>query len=158
MRSLARIPILVAVLVYTGHEAVAQSNSTKDTEKIALIRQILDATHAADQVVGAIEAAVPTQRAANPRVPAVFWDRFLVQARQRRGEFIDSMVPLYGRNFELAELKALLQFYQSPLGQRLLEAQPVLMRESMQMGQRWGARIGAQIGQELAAEGVQIQP
>ena len=149
---------LAALLICVGREARAQDAAPAGTEKTAVIRQILVVTHAADQVVGAIEATVPIQRASNPRVPAVFWDRFLVQARERRGEFLDSLVPLYSRTFEVTELKALLQFYQSPLGQRLLDTQPGLMRESVQIGQRWGARLGAEIGQQLAAEGVQIQP
>jgi len=157
-----RNPLLAALFVaVTGvlcapGEAAAQAQP--DPAKVAVIRQILEVTHAADQVVGAIEASVPAQRASNPRIPAVFWDRFLAQARARRGEFIDSVVPIYSRTFELAELKTLLQFYQSPLGHRLLEAQPGVMRESMQLGQRWGARIGADIGQQLAAEGVHVQP
>ena len=149
---------LAALLICVGREARAQDAAPAGTEKTAVIRQILIVTHAADQIVGAIEATVPVQRASNPRIPAVFWDRFLVQARERRGEFLDSLVPLYSRTFEVTELKALLQFYQSPLGQRLLDTQPGLMRESVQIGQRWGARIGAEIGQQLAAEGVQIQP
>ena len=155
----ASAALLVAVALVSHHgDAAAQAAPQADSAKVAVIRQILDVTHAADQMIGAIEASVPAQRASNPRVPAVFWDRFLVQARARRGEFIDSLVPLYSRTFELAELKALLQFYQGPLGRRLLEAQPILARESMQLGQRWGARIGADVGQQLAAEGVQIQP
>lgn len=149
---------LAALLICVGREARAQDAASAGTEKTAVIRQILVVTHAAEQVVGAIEATVPIQRASNPRVPAVFWDRFLVQARERRGEFLDSLVPLYSRTFEVTELKALLHFYQSPLGQRLLDTQPGLMRESVQIGQRWGARLGAEIGQQLAAEGVQIQP
>ena len=149
---------LAALLMCVGREATGQSAAPAGTEKTALIRQILHVTNAADQVVGAIEATVPVQRASNPRIPAVFWDRFLVQARERRGEFLDSLVPLYSRTFEVTELNMLLQFYQSPLGQRLLATQPELMRESVQIGQRWGARIGAEIGQQLAAEGVQIQP
>jgi uncharacterized protein len=153
-----RTLIVAAVLTCAGRGAQAQTAPPAGSEKTAVIRQILDVTHTADQAVGAIEASVPAQRASNPRIPAVFWDRFLIQARQRRGEFVDSLVPLYSRTFELAELQALLQFYQSPLGQRLLEAQPGLMRESIQLGQRWGARIGAEIGEQLAAEGVQIQP
>jgi len=158
------IPFAGAVLVAAAAigciqtDAAAQVPTQSDPAKVVVIRQILDATHAADQVVGAIEASVPVQRASNPRIPGVFWDRFLAQARARRGEFIDSLVPLYSRTFELAELKALLQFYQSPLGHRLLEIQPGLARESMQLGQRWGARLGAEIGQQLAAEGVQMQP
>lgn len=99
---------------------------------------------------------MPVQKASNPRIPAVFWDRFLAQARARKGEFIDSLIPIYSRTFELSELKGLLQFYQSPLGRRLLAAQPAVMQESMQLGQRWGMRIGAEIGQQLAAEGVPI--
>ena len=159
-----RIPFAGAVLLAVTAvlcpqtNAAAQTAGQSDQAKVAVIRQLLDETHAADQVVGAIEANIPVQRASNPRIPAVFWDRFLVQARARRGEFIDSMVPLYSRTFELTELKALLQFYQSPLGHRLLEIQPGLTRESMQLGQRWGARLGAEVGQQLAADGVQIKP
>jgi hypothetical protein len=152
----AALFVAVTGVLCAPGEAAAQAQP--DPAKVAVIRQILEVTHAADQVVGAIEASVPAQRASNPRIPAVFWDRFLAQARARRGEFIDSVVPIYSRTFELAELKTLLQFYQSPLGHRLLEAQPGVMRESMQLGQRWGARIGADIGQQLAAEGVQVQP
>jgi hypothetical protein len=87
--------LLAVALVSRQGDAAAQAVSQADPAKVAVIRQILDVTHAADQMVGAIEASVPAQRASNPRVPAVFWDRFLVQARARRGEFIDSLVPLY---------------------------------------------------------------
>lgn len=149
---------LAALLVCLGREARGQNTAPAETEKTPLIRQILDITHAGDQVIGAIEATVPAQRASNPRIPAVFWDRFLEQARKRRGEFLDSLVPIYSRAFEAGELKALLEFYQSSLGRRLLDRQPQLMRESMQVGQRWGTRLGAEIGRQLAEEGVQIQP
>lgn len=136
----------------------AQTTSDSEARKLALIRELLEVTRAADQVVLTIESSVPMQRAANPRIPAVFWDRFLAQARVRRAEFIDSMVPLYGRSFDIADVKAMLELYKSPFGQRLLQAQPKLAQESILIGQRWGMRIGAAIGQELAAEGIQIQP
>ena len=71
---------------------------------------------------------------------------------------MDSVIPLYARSFDMADLRAMLELYKSPFGQRLLEVQPKLVQESMVIGQRWGARIGAEIGQQLAAEGVQIQP
>jgi hypothetical protein len=155
---LVRTCSLAALLICVGREARGQGAAPAGTEKTAVIRQILVVTHAADQVVGALEVTVPAQRASNPRIPAVFWDRFLAQARERRAEFLDSLVPLYSRTYDVTELKALLQFYQSPLGQRVLDTQPELMRESAQIGQRWGARIGAEIGRQLAAEGVQMQP
>jgi hypothetical protein len=49
-------------------------------------------------------------------------------------------------------------FHQAPLGQRLLELQPAISRESNETGQRWGAEVGTAVGEELAREGVAIQP
>jgi hypothetical protein len=135
-----------------------RSGSGTDTAKIVLIRQVIAAARAADQAVLAMEAGLPAQRASNPRIPAVFWDRFAERVRTRRAEFVELLVPIYDQRFSPAELRDLLAFYQSPLGLRLLEVQPDLTRDAMMAGQRWGMRLGAEIGQDLAAEGIQIQP
>ena len=157
-RSMRSLILVAALFVLSGARLPAQSRASADSQKVVLIRKILDVTHAAEQMTSAIETSVPMQRAANPRIPPVFWDRFLTQTRARRGEFVDSLIPLYSRSFELADLKAMLDLYQSQFGQRLLKIQPQVMQESMQLGQRWGARVGADIGQQLASEGVRIQP
>ena len=151
--------VLALTLLYCCSPAalVMAQGSPPTAQKAALIRQILDETGSGEQMLGAMETSVPIQRASNPKIPKVFWDRFLTAARERKGEFLDSMIPLYNRTFTEAELKGLLQFYQSPLGQRLLQVQPDLIRESMQMGQRWGYRLGAEIGRQLAAEGVKLE-
>jgi len=57
-----------------------------------------------------------------------------------------------------AESRGLLALHQTPLGQRLLEVQPAIGRESMEAGQRWGAEIGTAAGEEPAREGAAIQP
>jgi uncharacterized protein len=150
--------LLAGVLLFLGNSLQAQTTAAADPQKVLVIREILRVTRAAEQVTSAIETGVPAQRAANPRIPSVFWDRFLTQTRARREEFVDSLIPLYSRSFELADLKAMLELYQSPFGQRLLRVQPQVMQESMLLGQRWGSRIGFEIGQQLAAEGVRIQP
>jgi hypothetical protein len=157
--SVLRLIVILAIPLFARLAgAEAQSGGGASADKVTVIRELLSVTHAADQVLAVVEASVPAQRAANPRIPAIFWDRFLAQARRRRGEFVDSVIPLYARSFDMADLRAMLELYKSPFGQRLLEVQPKLVQESMVIGQRWGARIGAEIGQQLAAEGVQIQP
>lgn len=157
--SLLRLLAILAALWFARIAgAEAQSGGGANADKVTVIRELLAVTRAADQVLAVVEASVPAQRAANPRIPSVFWDRFLVQTRSRRGEFVDSVIPLYARSFDVADLRAMLELYKSPFGQRLLEVQPKLVQESMVIGQRWGARIGAEIGQQLVAEGVQIQP
>jgi hypothetical protein len=101
-----------------------------------------------------METAMPAQRAANPLIPDVFWDRFLKRARDKRGEFLEALVPIYDRYFSLADLNELIRFYGSPLGKKLLSATPQIARESILEGQRWGFRIGQEVGEELAREGI----
>jgi hypothetical protein len=147
----------LAALVLVPAPVAAQTPAS-DARKEAVIRQLLDVLHAADLMVGAMEANVPAQRAASSAmgVPPVFWDRLLAAARARRGELLDALVPIYARAYELSELNALLAFYKSPIGQRVIELQPGLLQESTQAGQLWGERIGAAVGEQLAREGVQL--
>lgn len=160
MSALVRFAAAVTVLALCSLPAAlaAQQPADPDAEKSTLVRQLLERMGAADQLVAAMEAGLPAQRAANPRIPAVFWDRFLAEARERRGELVDSLVPIYTRTFTIDDLRAIVAFYDSPTGRRLLETQPALMREATALGQAWGSRIGAEIGRQLASEGIVIQP
>ena len=160
MRPVVRFALaLIAVACTVAPSfAEAQTAAPTDTAKARVIRQLITKARLADQALQAIEQQMPLQRASNPRVPDVFWDRFLEQARARRGELEDAYVALYDRNFTTAELKELLAFYDSPIGKRFLEVQPVLMREGIALGQAWGTRIGADVGRTLAAEGVKPGP
>ena len=127
---------------------------SSNPEKDAVIRRILDVTKTAELILTTIEAGLPAQRASNPAIPAAFWDRFAARARAESRSLIDSLVPIYDRAFTTEELKELLRFYESPLGQRLIAATPDLSRESMLAGQRWGFVIGQEIGAQLQREGL----
>jgi hypothetical protein len=155
MRAAVRFALIAATATcaLAPASALAQSAASPDTAKARLIRQLIADAHLTDQALQVIEQALPAQRAANPRVPAVFWDRFLEQARARRGELEDGYVALYDRNFTAAELRGLIAFYESPIGKRFVEVQPTLTREGMAMGQEWGTRIGADVGRTLSADG-----
>jgi hypothetical protein len=134
--------------------ADCQAAGANVSEKEEIIRRILEVTKAAEVMLVAIEAGLPAQRASNPGVPAVFWDRFAVRARDERQSLIDSLVPIYDRAFTTAELMQLLQFYETPIGRRFIAASPEIARESILAGQRWGMIIGQQIGAQLQREGI----
>ena len=132
--------------------------SRRDSAKAALLRQLLVRTQAVDQAIALMEATLPAQRQSNPRIPAVFWDRFIAEARARRGELADMISVVYDRHFTTEEVRQLLEFYDTPIGRKLLVAQPTIVQQSAQAGQQWGQRVGAAIGAQLAAEGVVITP
>jgi uncharacterized protein len=50
-------------------------------------------------------------------------------------EIFDAMIPIYQNHLTSADLDAVVAFYRSPAGQKLLKEQPAMMAESMQAGQ-----------------------
>lgn len=50
-------------------------------------------------------------------------------------ELVDDSIPIYARNFSVAELNELTAFYRTPIGAKLLAVSPTLMAESMQGSQ-----------------------
>jgi hypothetical protein len=158
LRSSLLIAALVAVALPNAVVAQATQQSQIEPAKAKLIRELLKRTRAVDQSFAVMEAAMPAQRAANPRIPAVFWDRFEQAARARRGEFEAMMIDVYDRHFTTDDVRAVLAFYDTPAGAKLLRETPLLMQEMMAAGQAWGERIGQDVGEKLAAEGVRIEP
>ncbi len=47
-------------------------------------------------------------------------------------EMMEATVPVYQRHLSKSDLQAMVAFYSSPVGQKLLRVQPVMMQESMQ--------------------------
>ena len=157
---LALLLSLAATMVIAP-DVRAQSQASavvRDSSKAALVRQLLKEIHAVDMSLTAIETSLPAQRAANPRIPAVFWDRFAALARSRAPQLEDILAAVYDRHFTADELRQLLAFYRSPIGRKMLSEQPGILRESMAAGQQWGQKVGAEVGEQLAAEGIRIQP
>ncbi|HEV8400381.1 MAG TPA: DUF2059 domain-containing protein [Gemmatimonadales bacterium] len=150
----ARPITLLTFLVLALAAPVRAQKQPVDPATAETVRRLLELTGAARMALQAMEAMVPAQRQAMPQVPAAFWDAFLAHARRDIPQLVDSLVPVYAAHFTLAQLQELVRFYESPLGRRLAEQQPLIAQESMQVGQRWGALLGAQVGDSLARAGV----
>jgi hypothetical protein len=163
--SVAVIVALCAIVSAGAHaqgagasKSTDSASSTRPSEKMTLIRQLLSRTQAVEQAISMMETSLPAQKQSNPRIPPVFWDRMLAEARAGSGDLADRLALVYERHFTTEEIRQLLQFYETPIGRKLLATLPAITLESMQAGQEWGQRIGAKIGAQLAAEGVFITP
>ena len=49
-------------------------------------------------------------------------------------EMIEAMVPIYQRHLTKSDLEEIIRFYSSPVGQKLLNKQPVMVQEGMEAG------------------------
>jgi hypothetical protein len=59
----------------------------------------------------------------------------------QENELTDAIVDVWATNFSVEDLKALHDFYATPLGQRLITTLPQITQQGMAAGQAWGRRI-----------------
>ncbi len=80
----------------------------------------------------------------------LFFAKFQTKAEIK--EVLDLAIPVYDKYFSHEEIKGLIQFYQSPLGQKAITMLPKLMEEVGDAGRQWGQRLGRECMQEVLAE------
>jgi hypothetical protein len=67
-------------------------------------------------------------------------------------ELSDEMARLYATRFTEQELKAILAFYQSPAGKKLLTEQPTIVDTSMHFAQDWANKLSDQVISKMRDE------
>jgi len=67
-------------------------------------------------------------------------------------ELSDEMAELYAKHFTEPELKAILVFYQSPAGKKLLAQQPDVIDSSMKFAQDWANKLSDQVIAKMREE------
>jgi hypothetical protein len=128
---------------------LAAQDATDRAARVAAARGFLKSSGAVDAMVAGMRANLPAQRQAMPQVPEEFWTRFETRMVKEAPALGDSIAFLYAQKFSVRELQQLTDFFNSPIGRRLVAVQPLLIAESSAIGQRWGARLGEEIAKEL---------
>ena len=70
----------------------------------------------------------------------------------REKEIGEGMAQLYAGDFTEQELKDLVTFYKSPLGQKLLSTEPVAIQMSMSYMNKWAQTFAETVNAEFRAE------
>jgi uncharacterized protein len=64
----------------------------------------------------------------------------------------DAAVPIYARAFSMEDIQAITQFYESPLGQRVLKALPDVTRESEELGVQMEQKGAMNVLQQMSSD------
>ena len=141
--------------------AASASTQTKiDPSKEADIRKLLDVMGAksnAAQIMGQMtESLKPTLTKALPpgeyraKLVDLFFTEFLSRADPQL--LMNMAVPVYDKNFTADEIKGLIRFYETPLGQKSASVLPRIAIELSLSGQKWGEELGRQTMQDVLRE------
>lgn len=64
----------------------------------------------------------------------------------------DEIIAIYHRYFTGADIKGMIQFYSTELGQKTITMMPILMQEGMLAGQHWGQSLAPKINQRITTK------
>jgi hypothetical protein len=138
-----------------------------EPERLAAARDLLQATNTESQfttvipmMFGQLKQSMPP---AGPKMQEELdkvFDEVQKQFIERRNEVLDQIAVLYAQKFSAEEMKALADFYRSPIGQKFIAAMPELTAEAMKMGNIWGRNIAMdaerKVREEMRRRGFQL--
>ncbi len=145
--------------------AVSNGQKKIDPAKDADIRKLLELTNAnalmAQSVENMEKNIKPMMAKALPagdyqeKLLDLFFERF--RSKLDLQKLLDLAVPLYDKYLSDEEIKGLIQFYQTPIGQKALKVLPQLTAELAGAGQKMGETIGRESMMEILAEHPEIE-
>lgn len=156
--------LIVGCLVgFAGSPSMAQrapaTPSAPSAEAVGLARELLQVMGSDKQfdamiplmsqnMAGLLKSQKPGDAKVIDEVFAAIGKRFL----ERKSELLELLAPLYAARFAVPELKEMVGFFKSPVGQRLAAEMPALSQDAMKVGMVWGQRIGKDLEQEVVRE------
>jgi hypothetical protein len=143
-----RSGVLLFLFLLTPFLATAaQPGPTPSNPKEALIRDLLKTVGTTDLMQQMKRQIFDSFRKMAPAAGDEIWRE--LERRFDVDELTEKLIPIYDKYYSAEDLKGIVQFYQSPLGQRVLSTMPKVLSESMTIGQEWGRRKGEEIEKEL---------
>jgi hypothetical protein len=78
-------------------------------------------------------------------------ESFFQEKLEAPGGMVDQLIPVYDKYWTHEEIKALIAFYQSYLGQKSVEISPKISDEAYVIGSTWGQSLGPEIVRRFQA-------
>jgi hypothetical protein len=104
-------------------------------------------THATDTVTATIKNQIEIQKKQGPQIfPDAFWTD--MQAEFAKVDWVKIATPVYQRYFSEEEAEAVITFYSTPVGQKVLESSQVMTQELSSQGYTLGAEIGKRVAEK----------
>lgn len=125
--------------------------SFSQTQPKEPVFQLLDAMKISTNMNQMVDVLRKNPMFASSNVPDEFWEEF--KAEMSSDELMKEIAAVYSKYYSEEEMMDLIQFYNSPIGQKTLEITPALTGETMQIGQRYGMQVIQKISEKMKEKG-----
>ncbi len=151
----------------SGSNSASASQSKIEPAKEADIHRLLDLAgtkNAMTQIMDGMEKNIrPVITNSLPpgeyraKLVDLFFEKFQAHSKAEIQQLLESAVPLYDKYFSREDIKGLIEFYQTPLGQKALSVLPKLSIEMQGEGMKLGEKLGRQSMMEVLSEHPELQ-
>lgn len=142
---------LIAIVI-TPMEVAAQNQVSNEALRKD-IQKLLTLTGSDQMAIQVMNQMITMFKQSSPQVPEEFWQEFMKEAEANVTELNNLVIPIYAKYLSHEEIKELIGFYETPVGQKILKVLPQIMQESMVAGQQWGQQLGEKVVTKLKEEG-----
>jgi uncharacterized protein len=110
-----------------------------ENASVASVKELMDKTGTGEMAVQAMNQMLPMIKKMVPDAPEAFWAEF--QKELNPNELVEMIIPIYQKHFSQEDIDAVNAFYETKAGQNFIQSQPLIMQESMIVGQAWSQGI-----------------
>lgn len=139
--------------------ALLPARADEDADRHAVAAEVLQTLHSAEMVAGILPSLVQQVRQNLTRGDSTLGKQFdgfaphlLEQAEAQKPALMDKLVDVYAKTFTLPELKDMLAYYKSPVGQRIIETQGSINRDMLAAARDWGNGVARTMAQDAATQ------
>jgi uncharacterized protein len=159
-RKAQSLVVFAAALVCAGMAPLAAQAQQPTPAAVALAREVIITKGATAMThplaVGVIESAKNTFVPTNPNLTRELNEVAMALHKEldAKGESdaVNEMARAYASRFTEQELKDLLVFYKTPLGQKVSKEEPVAIEEGLKNAQRWADTFAETVMDRVRAE------
>jgi hypothetical protein len=159
----------VCLVAFCSSPVLAQDGAAPAADpKIEVATKILEESHALDHMSAALDALLPQMVNLIKRQAPSLSDEQLKMVSDMFSEELKATLPkmmtanarIYANHFTLDELKAIEQFYESPVGQKVIAETPAIIKEATPLGVALGREAAIEVLpkviERLRQQGVKI--
>ena len=142
--------ILLLVVVMGGIAMAVQSDETATVSKSDDIQKLMELMDAKAMGLQVMQTMMDSFNAVGSPVAEDFFKDFMSEVNF--DELIELTIPIYDKHFSHDDIKQMIAFYQSPIGKKLRQKQPVIMKESMAIGIAWSQKLSEKLLKKMREE------
>ncbi len=138
--------LILILLCVGGTVGFSQSSS-----KIENIKKLLDLTGSGKMGAQVAQTMISSFQESYSNVPNEYWES--VKKEINADDIVALVIPIYDKYYTEEDIQKLIEFYESPIGKKVISTTPLIVQESMSAGKIWGENIGKKVMEKLKNDG-----